>query len=239
MKDGWKEVRLGDIIKKLPKSNYGAKAAMESGEYPFFTNSASEKKFYIDKYDYDEPIILANTGGKAYFKYCDTKCSASRDLYIFTCINGIVTKLLYYMLRQRTAEINENGFAGAALKHLNKEYLHNLKFVIPESIDEQNRLVKILEDFDSLADIHQSKAEILTRMKSQLMSNKTGIIERERKRSEQLQDIEHKMIDITNRLPKQFKVDNLERTQKIINIFTYVGEDDLNGNAERESRIIA
>ena len=121
-KTGWTKVKLGDIIIKMPKANHAAKDALDEGKYPFFTNSASDKNFYIDDIDYKEPIILANTGGKAYFKYCDIPCGASRDLYVFKTVSGVQIKYLYYYLKTMESDINEFGFAGAALKHLQKDY---------------------------------------------------------------------------------------------------------------------
>ena len=239
MKEGWKEVRLGDITEKLPKSNHPAKDALESGDYLFFTNSASEKKFYINDYDYDEPIILANTGGRAYFKYCDTKCSASRDLYIIRCTENINTKLIYYILMQRVEEINENGFAGAALKHLNKHYLNDLNIMIPESREEQDKLVNLFDSLGDLVEAHSAKADVLSRMKEHLMDNKSGIIKKERNRSVfdadliRLQDEIKKNIHIdfdrlnSTNLDAQIKFykDNVDKIVHTIRVITYIGED--------------
>lgn len=166
----WSKVKLGDIIVKMPKSEHPAKDALDEGKYPFFTNSASEKKFFINDFDYDEPIILANTGGKAYFKYCDTKCSASRDLYIFKCIPGISVKYIYYVLKTLEDDINENGFAGAALKHLQKDYLHDKEIIVPE-YSEQIQIVNLLSKFDELIQINEFKANNLIKAKTQLMND--------------------------------------------------------------------
>lgn len=166
----WKKVKLGDIIVKMGKTEHPAKDALDSGKYPFFTNSASEKKFYINDFDFDEPIILANTGGKAYFKYCDVKCSASRDLYIFKTVPDVDVKYLYYVLKDMEQDINDNGFAGAALKHLNKDYLHSREISLP-SLEEQRRIASLLSRFDELIQLHEFKAENLIKAKQQIMSD--------------------------------------------------------------------
>lgn len=166
----WKKVKLGDIIVKLGKTEHPAKDALDSGKYPFFTNSASEKKFYINDFDFDEPIILANTGGKAYFKYCDVKCSASRDLYIFKTVPDVNVKYLYYVLKDMEQDINDNGFAGAALKHLNKDYLHSREISLPP-LEEQRRIASLLSRFDELIQLHEFKADNLIKAKQQIMSD--------------------------------------------------------------------
>lgn len=166
----WKKVKLGDIIVKMGKTEHPAKDALDSGKYPFFTNSASEKKFYINDFDFDEPIILANTGGKAYFKYCDVKCSASRDLYIFKTVPDVDVKYLYYVLKDMEQDINDNGFAGAALKHLNKDYLHSREISLPP-LEEQRRIASLLSRFDELIQLHEFKADNLIKAKQQIMSD--------------------------------------------------------------------
>ena len=166
----WKKVKLGDIIVKMGKTEHPAKDALDSGKYPFFTNSASEKKFYINDFDFDEPIILANTGGKAYFKYCDVKCSASRDLYIFKTVPDVDVKYLYYVLKDMEQDINDNGFAGAALKHLNKDYLHSREISLPP-LEEQRRIASLLSRFDELIQLHEFKADNLIKAKQQIMTD--------------------------------------------------------------------
>ena len=166
----WKKVKLGDIIVKMGKTEHPAKDALDSGKDPVFTNSASEKKFYINDFDFDEPIILANTGGKAYFKYCDVKCSASRDLYIFKTVPDVDVKYLYYVLKDMEQDINDNGFAGAALKHLNKDYLHSREISLPP-LEEQRRIASLLSRFDELIQLHEFKADNLIKAKQQIMTD--------------------------------------------------------------------
>lgn len=169
-KETWKKVRLGDIIIKMPKASHAAKDALNDGKYPFFTNSASDKKFYINDIDYREPIILANTGGKAYFKYCETPCGSSRDLYVFKTIGGVNTKWLYYQLKQLEEQVNEFGFTGAALKHLNKDYFHNIELMLP-SEEEQLRIANALSTLDSLIEVKGGEVQNIMSMKAQLMSD--------------------------------------------------------------------
>lgn len=169
-KTGWTKVKLGDIIIKMPKANHAAKDALDEGKYPFFTNSASDKNFYIDDIDYKEPIILANTGGKAYFKYCDIPCGASRDLYVFKTVSGVQIKYLYYYLKTMESDINEFGFAGAALKHLQKDYLHNIDILIPAE-EIQQKIVKLLSTIDNIIQSKSDESTKYQNMKTQLMTD--------------------------------------------------------------------
>lgn len=151
-KDGWRKVKLGDIIIKMKKADHGAKDGLDNGKYPFFTNSTTDKKLYFNEYDYDEPIILANTGGAAYFKYCDEKCSGSRDLFVFKCIDDIDTKFLYYVLHDNTEKINEEMFKGVAIKHLQKNDFLNMEIDLPPYA-EQLQIADALSHLDSLISV--------------------------------------------------------------------------------------
>src|SRR5699024_10610506 len=63
------KVSLKDIIMPLKKTSHKSGDGKADGKYIFFTNTTSENFKYFDSYDYDEEIIIANTGGTANFKY--------------------------------------------------------------------------------------------------------------------------------------------------------------------------
>lgn len=255
MKDGWKEVKLGDIITLKNGYSFKSESYEQGGIYNIITIKNVTGKRYVDTNGCNTiselpsnikqhqqlkigDILISMTGNVGRVSMVnENNCLLNQRVGLLEPKPGvnIDREFLFQLLNSKSFEAGmiERGH-GAAQPNIGKDDIESYIVYMPESIDEQIRVANVLKDLSVLTSIHTDKVNVLSKMKSQLMSNKTGIIERERKRSEKLQDIEHKIVDITNRLPKQFKADNLERTQKIINIFTYVGEDDLNGNAERE-----
>ena len=64
MSNEWKMVRLGDVLKRQPKSTIKAGCGEKTGKYKFFTSSSEQTK-YIDVNIYNQKAIILGTGGNA------------------------------------------------------------------------------------------------------------------------------------------------------------------------------
>lgn len=149
-----KKIILTDVFEYLPKSKYKAGDGLNSGKYPFFTSSQNQV-LWLDVADYNKESLIFATGGKPSI-HLATQFSTSTDNFIISSINDkVVTRYVYYYFK-KNIHILEKGFKGAGLKHLSKDYLNKIDLVFPINsngeIDvlEQNRIVKILDEAESL-----------------------------------------------------------------------------------------
>jgi len=137
--------KLGDICKFLPKSKRQSSYGETNGNYPFYTSSQHCSK-YCNECDYNDESLIIGTGGTANIKY-SSMFSCSADNFIIK-INNQVTKYIYYYLLNNI-EILQNGFIGVGIQHISKEYICNIKIIIP-SFECQKKIVEYCEYNDSL-----------------------------------------------------------------------------------------
>ena len=161
-----KKIILKEIIKPLKKTSHKSGEGSCNGKYIFFTNNTSESNKYFDSYDYDDKVIIANTGGVANFKYYEGKFAAMSDCYIFKTSEN--TRYIYYWLDYMKNKINRLGFRGNGIKHLDKNWFLNLNLKLP-SVSDQERIVNILSAYDNLIDKEKQVLNRLQEMKSGLL----------------------------------------------------------------------
>lgn len=130
---------LGEVCEFLQKSKKQASFGDNCGLYNFYTSSSKIKKCNV--IDYEDECLIIGTGGIANI-HIDKKFSCSADNFIIKS-NKIVNKYLYYYLKLNI-NLLQNGFIGATIKHLSKEYLSNIKIPIP-SLEVQQELIEYLD----------------------------------------------------------------------------------------------
>ena len=137
---------LGEVCTFLPKSKRQASYGIKQGIYPFYTSSQSCNK-YCNIYDYEEECLIIGTGGTANIKYSNM-FSCSTDNFIIKINKDQLIKYIYYYLLINI-KILQKGFIGVGLQHISKEYLCNIKILIP-SIERQKEIIKYCESNDIL-----------------------------------------------------------------------------------------
>jgi type I restriction enzyme S subunit len=135
--------KISEQFTILPKSKIKAGQGLDNGKYPFYTSSDT-KISYLDTYEYDDEIVILGTGGKPSCNYVKGKFSFSTDNFALKTKGNVKPKYLYYFLRNNNLSILENGFHGAGLKHIGKEYMLNIQLPL-EHIEKQNKIIKILD----------------------------------------------------------------------------------------------
>jgi len=139
--------KVKDLFKFLPKSKHKAGEGLENGEYPFYTSSAVVNK-YLDEYDYDAGKLIFATGGSASVHYANSKFAVSTDNFILEPNEDVNAKYVYYYLKNNI-QILQDGFHGAGLQHLSKDYLNEINIPILDS-DSQAKIVSILDKADEI-----------------------------------------------------------------------------------------
>ncbi len=140
-------IKLSDILIPQPKSKIKAGEGKISGKYKFFTSSNSQNKF-VDEYQYDKPALIFGTGGNASIHFCEEKFATSTDCLVFFAEEKQLLKSIYLYL-SGNMQILENGFKGAGLKHISKQYILDISFSLPEA-NEQCRIAAVLDKISNL-----------------------------------------------------------------------------------------
>ena len=138
---------LKDILIPQPKSKIKAGEGKKEGEYKFFTSSIEQTKF-IDIYNYDKEALIFGTGGNANVHYCDTLFSTSTDCIVMYTEKDIELKLIYYYLKNNI-HLLEDGFKGAGIKHISKDYILNLSIDLPLKCEQIN-ILKVIENAENI-----------------------------------------------------------------------------------------
>lgn len=144
-------VKFSEIFNFKNKSNIKAGAGLDTGQYPFYTSSPVLSK-YLYTYLHNEPGIIFGTGGNASVHYNERQFSTSTDCLVANLkpefFNAFELKFIYYYLHGNIY-ILEQGFKGAGLKHISKEYIKNIDIpLFPKEY--QIRVVKLLDLAQSL-----------------------------------------------------------------------------------------
>ena len=137
---------LGEICTFLPKSKRQASYGKDLGIYPFFKSSMKINTF-VDEPDYEKECLIIGTGGTANIKYSNM-FSCSTDNFIIKINEDQLIKYIYYYLLINI-NILQKGFIGLGLQHISKDYLCNIKILIP-SIKKQQEIIKYCESNDFL-----------------------------------------------------------------------------------------
>lgn len=161
--------KISQIVTFLPKSKIKAGEASEKGKYIFFTSSDTNHS-YIDKYLYDDELLIIGTGGFPSCNFYNGKFSVSTDNFVIKTNKNLLTKYLYYFLRKDNLFILQNGFRGTGLKHISKEYVSNIAVPIC-ALDKQKNIV---ENLDAINDAIKSEEQRITRFNELIKSQFIG-----------------------------------------------------------------
>ena len=161
-------ISLKDVCYFEKKTKHQSGDGLLEGIYPFFTNEEETVK-YFNSYDFNGECVIANTGGKANFKYFNGKFATMSDCLVIKFKNEILTKFYAIVLVSLQKYIDHVGFEGSGLKHLNKGWL--LKLQLPKFGAKAQKFINII---DSLKKKLQKEKDILSlynKQKAYLLQN--------------------------------------------------------------------
>lgn len=139
--------KIKDLFKFLPKAKHKAGEGLEEGTYPFYTSSAVVNK-YFDEYDYEPDKLIFATGGSASVHYANSRFAVSTDNFILEPNADVNAKYVYYYLKNNI-QILQDGFHGAGLQHLSKDYLNEVSVPMLDNAS-QDKVVSILDKADEI-----------------------------------------------------------------------------------------
>lgn len=164
---------LGDYV-TIKTGKLDANAAVEGGEYPFFT--CAREIYAIDNFAFDcEAILLAgnNAVGDFNVKHYSGKFNAYQRTYVITINdeNQLLYRFLYFQMLKSLKRFKEQS-VGAGTKFLKLGMIKDLEITLP-SVDEQRRIVStldsVLEETNNLEALYQRKLEALDELKRSLL----------------------------------------------------------------------
>jgi type I restriction enzyme, S subunit len=164
---------LGDYV-TIKTGKLDSNAAIEGGEYPFFT--CAKEIYAIDNFAFDcEAILLAgnNAVGDFNVKHYRGKFNAYQRTYVITINNEdqLHYRFLYFQMLKSLRRFKEQS-VGAGTKFLKLGMIKSLDISLP-SLEEQNRLVltldSVLEETQRLDCLYKRKIAVLDELKQSLL----------------------------------------------------------------------
>jgi type I restriction enzyme S subunit len=165
---------LGDLV-NIKTGKLDANAAVEGGQYPFFT--CSRDIFTIDTYAFDcEAILLAgnNAVGDFNVKHYKGKFNAYQRTYVITVNEKrrVLYRFLYFQMLKSLKKFKAQS-VGAGTKFLKLGMIADLEIALP-SLDEQQRMVSTMdsvrEETENLESIYRRKLDALDALKKSLLN---------------------------------------------------------------------
>ena len=163
----WEVKPLGELIFRLKKTTRPSSSGRAEGAYPFFTNTAKPVDKFLDEADFDTEAIIANTGGEAYFNYYNGNFAAMADCFVFKA--SLVTLFLYYFLKSVERAVNDNGFTGSGIKHLDKKFFYQMEVRCPAELPEQTAIATVLSEMDGELAVLEQRREKTRALKQAMM----------------------------------------------------------------------
>jgi type I restriction enzyme S subunit len=171
--DHGEKALLGELV-NITTGKLDANAAVEGGQYPFFT--CSREIFAIDNYAFDcEAILLAgnNAVGDFNVKHYKGKFNAYQRTYVIT-VNAksrLLYRFLYFQMLKSLKKFKTQS-VGTGTKFLKLGMIKDLEIALP-NLAEQQRIVStvdaIREQTQHLESIYQEKLAALEGLKQSLL----------------------------------------------------------------------
>ena len=162
------EYRKLKTLAKYPTGKLNSNAAVEDGEYPFFT--CAHDIYRIDQYSYDGEYVLLggnNASGDFPIFYYNGKFDAYQRTYLIQPLSEDTdTKYLYYSIGLKLHQMKANA-SGTATKFLTQPILNNINIEYRD-IEEQKRIADILSAYDNLIENNNKRMKLLEQMAESL-----------------------------------------------------------------------
>ena len=177
----WREVKLGEVCKIYSGEGLRKTEYILDGNFPVIGANGKIGRYH--SFNNDHPVLTTGRVGTIGTVHRVNKAWIGDNALIIDIKNPseIDYDLLYYLIQ--TIDF-KSITTGNAQPLLTQGRLKEMVITFPEDIQEQQRIAKLLSNLDKLSKLHSYKAGILSRVKTQLMNQKSGIIETERQKSD-------------------------------------------------------
>ena len=162
---GYAVVYLEDVANISRGVRVVKRELTDEGKYPVYQNCLSPMGYYYDFNTKGETTFVISAGAAGEIGYSDKDFWAADDCLVFSELKGISNRFIYHFLKTKQNYIYSN-VRKASIPRLSKAIIEKIKIPL-FSIEEQQRIVDILDRFDILcSDISAGlPAEIEARQK--------------------------------------------------------------------------
>lgn len=169
---GYPVLKWNDVF-NTTTGKLDSNAAVENGEYPFFT--CSKEILRIDKYAFEQKALLLagnNAAGKYDVKYYNGKFNAYQRTYVLGLKENWSYRLFQYQLEDKLEYLQQQSLGGLT-KYLTLKILGRLEFIIPPK-DRQDEFDTFVGRVDQQKQAVQQSLDKLELLKNALMQEYFG-----------------------------------------------------------------
>lgn len=169
---GYPVLKWNDVF-NTTTGKLDSNAAVENGEYPFFT--CSKEILRIDKYAFEQKALLLagnNAAGKYDVKYYNGKFNAYQRTYVLGLKENWSYRLFQYQLEDKLEYLQQQSLGGLT-KYLTLKILGSLEFIIPPK-DRQDEFDALVGRVDQQKQAVQQGLDKLELLKNALMQEYFG-----------------------------------------------------------------
>lgn len=212
--DGEKK-QLNDLCEFMSKTkNLKASDGKLEGKYRFYSSS-QDKIMYYNEYEYENDYIIIGRGGNASINYDSKFCISHDDVYVVDSLEN--KKYIYYYLKTNI-KLLQDGFKGATIKHISKEYLNSIKLLIlplarqKEIVTYCDQITKEIQDNENrIKENNKLMKQILT---CAIGKNQPNIDEQEQANAED--EVDYKIDENLQDKPLQIEKEPVKKTKVLV-----------------------
>lgn len=140
---------LGELA-EIGTGSRNSNEALAAGPYPFFVRSQEVR--YLDSYEFDETAVITSGDGVGVgkvFHYVEGKYALHQRAYrVRVSSPDLVAKFLFYYMRNSFLEYMQKAAVRSSVTSVRRPMLVRYPVPLP-SLDEQQRIVTVLDKFDA------------------------------------------------------------------------------------------
>jgi len=178
-KEGWKDVKLGEVTTKLGDGLHGTPKYDDDGEYFFIngnnlvngniifnesTKKVSKEEYLKYKKDLNNRTILVSINGTLgnVAVYNNEKVVLGKSACYFNIHDGMDKQFVKYVLNDKKFQDYIILYStGSTIKNMPLSAMRSFSFGIPESILTQQKIATILSNYDNLIENNEKRIKIL------------------------------------------------------------------------------
>lgn len=152
------EEKLSKLI-KIKKGDYITKSNTTEGIYPVILGG-QEPAYFIDKFNHTgKAITMSRSGASAGYVSFWNEPIFLTDGYLIEPKEMLTYEYLYYSLKSRQSQIHLLQ-TGSAIPHITPKLFNSIKIDVPNKTI-QNKIVKILQNYDDLIELNNQRIKLL------------------------------------------------------------------------------
>lgn len=246
MKQGWETKKLGEVCELYQPKTISSKEMIVGGEYTVFGANGPIGKY--NKFNHEEPQLLITCRGATcgFVNISEPKSWINGNAMVVKPIDGSVLNLKFLEYLFRGGIDLSKTITGAAQPQITRQSLAPVLFSYPKSLQEQQRIVSILDDSFAKFDKAKANAEQnLKNAKELFESYLQGVFENkgdgweEKTLNEISENLDSKRVPITKNLRNEGLIPYYGASGIVDYVSDYLFDEDLLCVSEDGANLLA